>query len=281
MRDPDQRDPHQRDSGLGLAHPEAAGWVLGTLDPHDAEWFAGHLPQCPDCEAAVAELGPTARLLATATSGELLAAAPPEELPPPGLQAQTLAAVAQAASAAAPPDAAQSDAAQSDAAPAETIRARRWPGWSARMLALAAAVVIAAGTSIGLLLSGGTSAESYTLQLHSGPGQSATGQSATASGTMRQAASGWSVQLTAKHLPVPGPGQFYQCWWVGPGNRPGHPRLVSAGTFTASRSGAATMQMWTAADPDDFSAVEITLDSATQPGQPGRVVLSGTVAGDS
>jgi hypothetical protein len=276
VRDPDQRDPDQRDPDLGLAHPEAAGWVLGTLDRDDAEWFAGHLPQCPDCEAAVAELGPTARLLAIATSDELLAAAPPEELPPPELQAQTLAAVAQAASAAAGPD----------AAPAETSRTGRWRGWSARMLALAAAVVVAAGISIGLLLSGGSSAESYPLQLHSGPGQAAAGQSAavqaaTASGTMRQAASGWSVQLTAEHLPAPGPGQFYQCWWVGPGNRSGHPRLVSAGTFTVSRSGAATVQMWTAADPDDFPAVEITLDSATRPGLPGRVVLSGTVGGDS
>lgn len=39
-----------------LAHSEAA-WVLGTLDPDDAEWFAGHLPSCPDCRAAVAEFG--------------------------------------------------------------------------------------------------------------------------------------------------------------------------------------------------------------------------------
>ena len=48
MRDPDPE----------LAHPEAAGWVLGTLDPDDAVWFAGHLPSCPDCRAAVAEFGP-------------------------------------------------------------------------------------------------------------------------------------------------------------------------------------------------------------------------------
>jgi hypothetical protein len=38
--------------------------------------------------------------------------------------------------------------------------------------------------------------------------------------------------------------------------------------------------MWTAADPDDFPTIEITLDSAARPGQPGRVVLSGRVADD-
>jgi hypothetical protein len=235
-----------RDPDPELAHPEAAGWMLGTLDPDDAVWFAGHLPSCPDCRAAVAEFGPTARLLAIAA---------PADLAPPGLRARTLAGVAQAAS--------------------EARRNRRWQGWTIRMLALAAAVVVAAGVSIGLLLSGGTPAESYALALHS-----ATGLPASASGTVRQADSGWSVQLTAVHLPEPGSGQFYQCWWVGPGNRPGHPRLVSAGTFTVGTTGTASVQMWTAADPDDFPTVEITLDSAARPGQPGQVVLSGRVADD-
>jgi hypothetical protein len=59
----------------------------------------------------------------------------------------------------------------------------------------------AAGISLGLLLSGGTPAETYALALHS-----ETGLSASASEVMRQADSGWSVQLTAVHLPEPGSG---------------------------------------------------------------------------
>jgi hypothetical protein len=43
-----QEVPVVRDPDPELAHPEAAGWVLGTLDPGDAEWFAGHLPSCQD-----------------------------------------------------------------------------------------------------------------------------------------------------------------------------------------------------------------------------------------
>ena len=50
-------------------------------------------------------------------------------------------------------------------------------------------------------LSGGTPAETYALALHS-----ETGLSASASEVMRQADSGWSVQLTAVHLPEPGSG---------------------------------------------------------------------------
>jgi Anti-sigma-K factor rskA len=238
VRDPDRELAPNPDA----AHSEVAAWVLGTLDPDDAEWFAGHLPSCRDCCAAVAEFGPTVRLLAVAA---------PPDLAPPGLQAHTLAGVARAA--------------------AEARRSRRWRGWSTRMLAVAAAVIVAAGLSAGLLLSGGTHAASYALALHS-----RTGLSSSASGTLRQADSGWSVQLTAVHLPEPGPGQFYQCWWIGSGNQPGHPRLVSAGTFTVGPSGTATVQLWTAANPDDYSTIEITLDSAAQPGQPGQVVLSGT-----
>jgi Anti-sigma-K factor rskA len=144
--------------------------------------------------------------------------------------------------------------------------------WSTRMLALAGVIIVAAGVSIGLLLSRGTPAETYTLALHS-----PTGLSASAGGTARKADSGWSVQLSAVDLPESGPGQFYQCWWVGPGNRPAHPRLISAGTFTVGPSGTATLQMSTAADPADFPAIEITLDSAARPGQPGLVVLYGIV----
>src|SRR6516225_5724377 len=80
-----------RDPDPALAHPEAAGWVLGILDGFDAERFAGHLRSCRDCQAAVAELGPAARMLHSAA---------PADVPPPGMRARTLASVAQAAAAA-------------------------------------------------------------------------------------------------------------------------------------------------------------------------------------
>jgi hypothetical protein len=226
--------------------------VLGVLDSEESGRFETHLESCPECQQAVAEFASAAQMLKSVLPGVQLADGPE---PPPDLQVRTLARVAGAAR--------------------EAQRNGRWRNWPARMLALAAAVVVAAGVSIGLLLTGGTPAGTYALALDSG-----TGLPASASGTMRQADSGWSVRLTAVHLPAPGPGQFYQCWWVGAGNRPGHPSLVSAGTFTVGPSGTASVQMSTVANPDHFSEVEITLDSAAQPGQPGRVVLSGTVDDD-
>jgi|GEM_PF-3775053 len=41
---------------------DAAGWVLGALDPGYAERFAQHLPTCRACRLAVAELEPAARI---------------------------------------------------------------------------------------------------------------------------------------------------------------------------------------------------------------------------
>jgi hypothetical protein len=71
-------------------------------------------------------------------------------------------------------------------------------------------------------------------------------------------------------------GQFYECWYAGPGNRPGHPDLITAGTFTGSPDGSATVQMWSAADPHSFPVMQITIEQPGDAGQHGQVLLSGT-----
>jgi hypothetical protein len=55
------------------------------------------------------------------------------------------------------------------------------------------------------------------------------------------------------------------------------PPFITAGP--ASRpgpSGSATVQMWSAADPRDFTLMEITAEGAGDGHQRGQVVLSGT-----
>jgi hypothetical protein len=42
---------------------DAAGWVLGSLDPDDGERFAQHLLACLECRLTVACLEPAARML--------------------------------------------------------------------------------------------------------------------------------------------------------------------------------------------------------------------------
>jgi len=232
------------DSDPELAHPEAAGWVLGVLDAADADRFAAHLRSCLDCRAAVAELGPAARLLQTAA---------PAGAPPTALQARTLASVAQAANAA-----------------RRGNRRNRWRSWNVRMLALAAAIVIAVATGAGLELSRSSSGEKYTVALHSVSGLAASGQA-----IVQQADNGWSIQLTVAHLPELGSGKFYECLWIDP---PGHAIPISAGTFTVGRSGTATVQMWSAANPDTFSTMQISAETLTSTGEQGQTVMSGTAS---
>jgi anti-sigma-K factor RskA len=232
-----------------LAHPEAAGWVLGILDADDADRFAGHLQSCPDCRAAVAELGPAARLLQTAA---------PAAAPPPDLQDRTMAGVAKAAAAARPGGG-----------------GGWWRSWNMRMLALAAAVVVIAGSiGAGLLLSRPAPAETYSIALHPGAGLVASGQA-----TVRQTSNGYTVQLTAAHLPGLASNQFYECWWIGPRSPDGHRAVLSAGSFIAGTSGTATVQMTTAADPDTYQTMEITVQTASNT-SPGRVILTGVAADD-
>jgi anti-sigma factor RsiW len=80
-----------------LERPEAAAWVLGSLDPADARCFEDHLRSCEECQAAVAEYAAVA---------EALKGPVPVAEPPADLGARTVAAVQYAVLAASRPAAA-------------------------------------------------------------------------------------------------------------------------------------------------------------------------------
>ena len=76
------------DGLIDLAHPEAADWLLGTLEPAAAAEFGDHLADCGDCQTAVAELGHV---------GRVLQQLPPAVEPPPDLAARIVDSVLAAA----------------------------------------------------------------------------------------------------------------------------------------------------------------------------------------
>jgi anti-sigma-K factor RskA len=232
------------DAFAKAAHLDSAGWALGTLDPDECERFEAHLPACPDCQQAIAEFGPTALMLKTALPAvELMA----RTEPPADLQARTLASVKRAARKAA---------------------GRRW---NARLLlAAAAAAVIAIVAGISLTLARPAPALAFDIPLHALAGP------ASGEAVAHQTADGWSIQLTVHDLKPAAPGRFYECWYAGPGNQPGHPDLITAGTFTVGPSGTATVQMWSAADPRTFPTMQITAEQAGDAAQQGQVILTGT-----
>jgi hypothetical protein len=248
--------PHDAHNRAGL-HPDVAGWVLQALDQDDAVSFIVHLHECEECRAAVAELRPAAQAMAYAA---------PALKPSADLGARTLVAVQQAA--AAEPRRAR--------APGKRTKWWRWHGGiplvsvtSALAGAAVAAVVIAA-VLILPGLGGGPSAQALTFNLVPPAGS---GQAASATAVARSDVSGsWDVTLTVHHLHNFGDSKWYQCWYVNPGKR----RVASAGTFLVPGSGSGTFSMTSAADPHDFTVMEIRLQAPSSDGaRQGMVVLSG------
>ena len=116
-----------------------------------------------------------------------------------------------------------------------------------------------------------SAAPAIAIPLHAQPGFTGSGLA-----TPRHTDVGWSINLTVAHLKVLPPGQFYECWYAGPGNRPGHPNLITAGTFVVCQSGGGAFTMWSAADPAKFKIMQITAEQPGDAGQHGPVILSGS-----
>jgi anti-sigma-K factor RskA len=87
-------------------------------------------------------------------------------------------------------------------------------------------------------------------------------------------ANGWQVDLRAANLP---PGN-YECWYTGPGDQPGTPNRVSAGTFKVEGNGQVDVRMTVGVSPLQFTTMEISKEPAdNNPSMTGTVVLRGKV----
>jgi anti-sigma-K factor RskA len=234
-----------------LGHPDAAAWALGALDPGEAERFQAHLQSCGGCRIAVAEFEQVARALAHP---------PPELEPPPDLQARTLASVQHAV------------IPQPALAAAKASRWWHWH-WNFPVFSVAAALgaaVVAIVVVLAQVVQTAPAQAQTVIPLHAASGSAASGQA-----TAVNSDGGWSIRLTVHHLPPLGPGRFYECWYAGPGNRPGHPELITAGTFTVGPGGTGSFTMWSAANPHVFKTMQITTERPGDAGQHGQVILTG------
>jgi hypothetical protein len=257
------------DAQHALEHPEAAAWALGALDLDDLGAFEEHLQSCEQCQAEAAEFAPAA---------EGLKIAAPAAEPPDDLELKTIAAVQYAVMAAsrAEPDPMPSAPvmpAAPEPKPSPTAKASRWwhLHWTNPLLSVVTALGAAALTAavfIGVQLSQvAAPAVAASFNLKAQPGQSG-----SARAIARHANGGWEIQFTAKRLPALRPGQFYECWYAGANNRPGHPELITAGTFVGSNG---TFNMWSAADPAKFKIMQITIEQPGDASQRGKVILQG------
>jgi hypothetical protein len=221
------------------AHPDVAGYLLGTLSDDEAVGFERHLDGCAACRNELETLGDLPGLLA---------ALPVEEVIAPELEEATFAAI-------------EREAAR-DAAPrgeiADLARARNKRRWSGTQLALssvAAAIVAVAGVGIGAKLTREQPSPVAIDRLvapQAGP--------ARGTATIRATLTGLTIDLDVRGLPPSPPGTIYTCWLVGKGDTLQHQNRVSVGSFVVGKSGSANVLWNTGANLKQFPQLGVTLE---------------------
>jgi Anti-sigma-K factor rskA len=166
----------------------------------------------------------------------LLGLAAPEARPPARLAAQVLIAVDQVA----------------EPAPRRRLVRRRL-GRPALALAGAAAMATAA---VALVL--GRSVATDDLELRAAL-ESRTG-SASASVEVRKTGIGRVVTFRSATLPILPKGDYYELWFVGPGDTRSRPNRISAGTFHPDEKGRSNVRFAAAVDPALYPTLSVTAE---------------------
>jgi hypothetical protein len=255
-------------------HRDLAGYLLGVLTPEEAAAFEEHLRGCRQCREEQAELGGLPEMLRITAVTE----------PPPALRARTFEAVAAAARAAetAPPEASrpqgpsqtgphtppaspavpwsqstQAPPTQAPQPPPNVVPMRprrRAPRW---LLATAAAVVLIAAVGLAGVQWWRSTGQGDVTTITLAKGDIGDGRGEA---QIRSVTDGREVRLRVSGLPPNGPDNYYECWFVGPGDTEQTPNRVSAGTFTVGPDGSADVTMTSAADPARFPKMGVTLE---------------------
>jgi anti-sigma-K factor RskA len=230
-------------------HVDLGDYLLGRLDEEGQAFVEEHLGSCERCRAAAAELETTAALLARA-------AAP--VAPPADLEQRTLSTVRALA---------EGNPERLEAAGARPrVRLPRW-SWPRRLaLVGTAAAALAVGVLGGMLLDSdpglpGNREFDATLTSPSG---------ATATARVQMTGIGRVVEFRTDDLPILRKGEYYELWFVGPGDRRGKPNRISAGTFHPDEDGRSNVRFAAAVDPAKYPRLAVTAEPGDGNPRPSR-----------
>lgn len=228
--------------------PDLAAHVLGRLDGQRATAVERRLAASPCLRVEAEELREVAQML----QGTVPSALPVE------LEDRVLAAIAATPQGGDAARAAETAALRDDLAGPRAERARRVSG---RPLRVAAAVAATAVVAFGLgSLTGddGPAPAALPVELQAQLTSAAGSVAASAAVVVRKGATGRIVTLESSTLPVLPTGVYYELWFVGPGDRPGAPQRISAGTFHPDEAGASKVTFHAAVDPAKYPGVAVT-----------------------
>ncbi len=220
-------------------HADLGGYVLGRLTDAERRRFEDHLESCEECRAELPELESAAALMESAA---------PAVAVPVGLEGRVFVAVEQAALAA---EADTVDTSPAAVAAQPRPRRLRRPvlAWGAGALAVAAAAVL-----VAVFASGGPAGE---LELRTTLGSPSGAQAAV---EVRKTGIGRVIELRTDELPILPQGEYYELWFVGPGDTPESPNRISAGTFHPDEDGRSDVRFAAAVDPALYPVLSVTAE---------------------
>lgn len=226
-------------------HVDLAGYLLGQLEADERVRFEAHLAGCGDCAREFEELSAVTRMLDMAAA--------PHELPP-DLEARTMLAVERA-------DADAAVTARPVARTAHRAAPAAPSAFGSRFVRLAAAAVVAAvvlggAAFAGARLLGGD--EPGTLEVQAVlVGDNGRIEVAA---EVRKVGIGRIVEFRTDDLPILPTGEFYELWFVGPGDSPERPNRISAGTFHPDEDGRSHVTLTAAVDPAKYPVLVVTAE---------------------
>ena len=77
---------------------------------------------------------------------------------------------------------------------------------------------------------------------------------------VRKTGIGRVIQLQTDELPILPKGDYYELWFVGPGDTPARPNRISAGTFHPDENGRSDVTFAAAVDPALFPVLSVTAE---------------------
>jgi len=87
------------------------------------------------------------------------------------------------------------------------------------------------------------------------------------------------IEFDTTKLPILPKGEFYELWFVGPGDSPGRPNRISAGTFHPDEQGRSRVTFAAAVDPAKYPVLSVTAEPGDGDPRPtGPEVLRSTDA---
>ena len=210
------------------AHLDLAAHALGRLADSERAGFERHLASCGECRSELTELRETSALLAFAA---------PSSTPPAALAGRTFAAV------------------ERETTNATPFRPRR-RSWRWPTVAVGAGAATAAAALVLAVGIGSPPGELELQAVLSAP----SGSAASASVDVRETGIGRVIMFRSESLPILPKGNYYELWFVGPGDRPGRRNRISAGTFHPDEEGRSHVRFAAAVDPAKFPVLGVTAE---------------------